>query len=234
MLRQPRAVNGRGSLFAVGGSASPGGPVWMSELSVDGAPGVAGAARDAARGRVVYLTERRERLAAIVPAEFASAPAGRRKIMAMSSSSSWSDHTTTSVSARIAADEDAVGTMRSRCNSHRVTFDLESFALSVEAKAAIWTPLGVVWQLKPILPNHGKPVVTGEFESVTWIGNMAVWITGEAELATVRLADGWNVNKHYDLVSSDDLETALDELAALVAEGSVPSEAVTAWAPRGW
>ena len=48
----------------------------MSELPVDGAPGVAGAARDAARGHVVYLTERGERLAAIVPAEFAEALEG--------------------------------------------------------------------------------------------------------------------------------------------------------------
>jgi hypothetical protein len=48
---------------------------------------------------------------------------------------------------------------------------------------------------------------------------MTVWITGEAELVTVRLADGWNVNKHYDLVSSDDLEIGLGELAALIAEG---------------
>jgi hypothetical protein len=48
----------------------------MSELPVDGTPGVAGAARDAARGHVVYLTERGERLAAIVPAEFAEALEG--------------------------------------------------------------------------------------------------------------------------------------------------------------
>src|ERR1019366_10234336 len=48
----------------------------MSELPVDGTPGVAGAARDAARGHVVYLTEHGERLAAIVPAEFAEALEG--------------------------------------------------------------------------------------------------------------------------------------------------------------
>jgi antitoxin (DNA-binding transcriptional repressor) of toxin-antitoxin stability system len=48
----------------------------MSELPVDETPGVAGAARDAARGHVVYLTERGERLAAIVPAEFAEALEG--------------------------------------------------------------------------------------------------------------------------------------------------------------
>jgi hypothetical protein len=48
----------------------------MSELPVDGTPVVAGAARDAARGQVVYLTEHGERLAAIVPAEFAEALEG--------------------------------------------------------------------------------------------------------------------------------------------------------------
>jgi antitoxin (DNA-binding transcriptional repressor) of toxin-antitoxin stability system len=48
----------------------------MSELPVDGTPGVAGAAREAARGHVVYLTEHGERLAAIVPAEFAEALEG--------------------------------------------------------------------------------------------------------------------------------------------------------------
>jgi len=48
----------------------------MSELPVEGTPGVAGAARDAARGHVVYLTEHGERLAAIVPAEFAAALEG--------------------------------------------------------------------------------------------------------------------------------------------------------------
>ena len=48
----------------------------MGELPVDGTPGVAGAARDAARGHVVYLTEHGERVAAIVPAEFAEALEG--------------------------------------------------------------------------------------------------------------------------------------------------------------
>jgi hypothetical protein len=44
----------------------------MSEVPLDEVPGVADAAHDAARGQVVYLTEHGERLAAIVPAEFAA------------------------------------------------------------------------------------------------------------------------------------------------------------------
>jgi DNA-binding MarR family transcriptional regulator len=45
----------------------------MSEIPLDQTPGdVAAAAHDAARGKVVYLTEHGERLAAIVPAELAA------------------------------------------------------------------------------------------------------------------------------------------------------------------
>ena len=54
----------------------PGCPEVMSELPVEGTLGVAGAAQDAARGHVVYLTEHGGRLAAIVPAEFAEALEG--------------------------------------------------------------------------------------------------------------------------------------------------------------
>ncbi len=45
----------------------------MSEIPLDQASGdVAAAAHDAARGKVVYLTEHGQRLAAIVPAELAA------------------------------------------------------------------------------------------------------------------------------------------------------------------
>jgi hypothetical protein len=114
-----------------------------------------------------------------------------------------------------------------------VTFDLGSFSAGVEARAVTWTALGVRWQLKPVSPNYGKPVVAGVFESARWFGDMTVWITGEAELLTVRLADGWNVNKHYDLASPDDLEIAFDELTTLIVHGSVLDGAVTAWIKRG-
>jgi hypothetical protein len=44
----------------------------MSEVPLDDGPDISAAAHDAARGHVVYLTEQGERLAAIVPAEFAA------------------------------------------------------------------------------------------------------------------------------------------------------------------
>jgi hypothetical protein len=61
--------------FAVGRPVQlwwPGYPEVISELPVDGTPGVAGAARE----HMVCLTEHGERLAAIVPAEFAQALEG--------------------------------------------------------------------------------------------------------------------------------------------------------------
>jgi antitoxin (DNA-binding transcriptional repressor) of toxin-antitoxin stability system len=52
-------------------------PEAMSELPLDdGGPDISAAAHDAAQGHVVYLTEHGERLAAIVPAEFAAALEG--------------------------------------------------------------------------------------------------------------------------------------------------------------
>ena len=44
----------------------------MSDLPVETTPGVAGPAHEAARSRVVYITEHGERIAAIVPAAIAT------------------------------------------------------------------------------------------------------------------------------------------------------------------
>lgn len=80
--------------------------------------------------------------------------------------------------------------------------------------------------------NDPTPAVGGR-KPATWLAEMTVWITGEAELVAVRPDDGWGVSKHFDLASPDDLETALGELASLIAGASVPSGAVTAWVARG-
>ena len=44
----------------------------MSDLPVETTPGVAAPAHEAARGRIVYITEHGERVAAIVPAAIAA------------------------------------------------------------------------------------------------------------------------------------------------------------------
>ncbi len=110
-----------------------------------------------------------------------------------------------------------------------MTFPLEALSAAVSARAETWARLGLVWRTRPIDPNHDKPVVVGEFESATWIGDILVWITGEAELETVRLIDDRMVNKHYDLTGRADLEVLLDELVALLIDDRVPAAAVVAW-----
>ena len=51
-------------------------PEIISEQPLDGGPDISAAALQAARGHIVYLTEHGQRLAAIVPAEFAAALEG--------------------------------------------------------------------------------------------------------------------------------------------------------------
>jgi len=48
----------------------------MSQLPLEDAPGASDAAHEAARGGVVYITEHGQRLAAIVPPEYARALEG--------------------------------------------------------------------------------------------------------------------------------------------------------------
>jgi hypothetical protein len=107
-------------------------------------------------------------------------------------------------------------------------FDLEQLAPALERRAGAWTSLGVEWAVEPVAPNHGKPVVVARFESVSWLGDVMIWITGEAELSTARLADNWMVNKHYDLLGPGDLEALLEDLIGIVDRGEFPPGAVTA------
>ena len=86
-------------------------------------------------------------------------------------------------------------------------------------RADSWARLGLDWRIRPIAPNHGKPVVVSEFESATWAGHLLIWITGEAELDAIHIADDHTVSKHYDLTGSDDLEALLGELDALLTTG---------------
>lgn len=85
---------------------------------------------------------------------------------------------------------------------------------------------GLEWQIGPVAPNHGKPVVVSEFESATWLGGLLIWISGEAELDAIRVSDDQAVSKHYDLAGLDDLEVLLGELGALLTAGRIPDAAV--------
>jgi hypothetical protein len=116
---------------------------------------------------------------------------------------------------------------RLRWETGKVTFDLSLLPASVEGRAARWNSLGVAWTVNPVAPNHGKPVVVAEFESEQWAGDLIVWITGEAEMVTIRIGDGWTVSKHYDLALVADLEVVLEDVAMLVRVGAVPKGAIT-------
>jgi hypothetical protein len=107
-----------------------------------------------------------------------------------------------------------------------VNFPLDGLGSAVAARAETWERLGLEWRIRPVAPNHGKPVVVSEFESVTWLGNVLIWISGEVELDAVRVSDDQAVSKHYDLTGLDDLEVLLGELDALLTAGRVPNAAV--------
>jgi hypothetical protein len=112
-----------------------------------------------------------------------------------------------------------------------VTFPLESLSTAVAVRVEAWTRLEMRWHSGPIQPNHGKPVVRVDFESPAWLAEVMIWVTGEAELATIRLTDERIVNKHYELAGRGDLEKLLDELVGLLADGRIPGAAVVAQRP---
>lgn len=113
-----------------------------------------------------------------------------------------------------------------------MTFPLDELASQVAARAEDWARLGLVWRTQPISPNHGKPLVSSEFESAAWLAEITIWNTGEAELGTVRIGDDRVVNKHYELTSRDDLATLLDEFVALLVKDRVPDGAFVGRGPE--
>ncbi|MFD1373882.1 hypothetical protein [Actinoplanes sichuanensis] len=107
-----------------------------------------------------------------------------------------------------------------------MNFPLDELGSAVSARAETWERLGLEWRIGPVAPNHGKPVVVGEFESAVWLGGLLIWISGEAELDAVRVCDDHAVSKHYDLAGRADLEVLFGELDALLTAGRVPDAAV--------
>jgi hypothetical protein len=113
-----------------------------------------------------------------------------------------------------------------------VVFDLEQLDAALHRRAGTWSRLGVVWRVEPRAANEGLPIAVARCESAAWLGDMKIWVTGEADLAAVCVADGRMVNKHFDLSGSADLEQPLDDFIGLVDRGDAPPGAATVW-PRG-
>ncbi|MET3425293.1 hypothetical protein BJ973_004505 [Actinoplanes tereljensis] len=105
-------------------------------------------------------------------------------------------------------------------------FPLEELASAVQQRASTWAALEFDQRVRPIHPNHGKPVTSVEFESAVWMVEVMIWSSGEAELATLRLTDDRGVNKHYDLADREDLDGLFDELVRLLVDDEVPAAAL--------
>ncbi len=108
-----------------------------------------------------------------------------------------------------------------------VSINLACLAPRIHAKGQMWQSLGVRWTVGPVDPNHGKAVVVASFESSEWLGQLTVWVTGEAELDADQLARDLFVSKHYNFAAEQDIDCTLDEFAVLIAEGLAPYGAVT-------
>ena len=119
------------------------------------------------------------------------------------------------------------------CHRRWVPIDLKLLKRAIDARTAIWAGLNMDWIVRPVVANYGKPVVRAEFESESWIGDVMIWISGDAELVTIRFPDNFMVNKHYDLHSSQDLYMMIDELATLLSSGTIPASAITTYELTG-
>lgn len=112
-----------------------------------------------------------------------------------------------------------------------MTFDLTSLAERIRMHAADWQSVSVGWTERPIHPNYGKASTSAWFECEEWVGEIAVWDTGETELSVARVCEDVVVNKHYDLEDAAQLDTVLSELIGLARDGNVPQGAFTYTTP---
>jgi hypothetical protein len=98
-------------------------------------------------------------------------------------------------------------------------------------RAADWQSLSVSWTEREISPNYGKATTSARFECEQWIGEIAIWETGETDLLTARTCEDSGVNKHYDLEDAAQLDIVLSELIKLIRDGTVPPDAFTYASP---
>lgn len=107
-------------------------------------------------------------------------------------------------------------------------FPIEQLRPAVAGLADVWGRLGMTWSVSPTQPNYGKALVVAEFTSASWLAEIMIWVSGEAELGAVRLTDDRIVNKHYDLTGTADLDRLLGELTGLLTHDEIPADAVIA------
>ena len=108
--------------------------------------------------------------------------------------------------------------------------DLSALAAGIHEREEDWVLLAMAWTVGPIHANYGKPMTAAEFESDDLHGEILLWVTGEAELESMRLSDFRVVNKHYALGSASELDSVFADLIALARAGVAPADAVIAYA----
>jgi hypothetical protein len=111
-----------------------------------------------------------------------------------------------------------------------VPIDLEAFRSRIRDHAAQWDELQLEWSVSASEGYPSKPSTFATFDGAGRISQVVVWVTGELDVDTIRVEDGLVVNTHYDLESIADLDTALDELLALLRRGKIPRDAFVAQA----
>ncbi len=107
-----------------------------------------------------------------------------------------------------------------------MVFPIEELEPAVRKRATAWAALELRQHVRPVDPNHGKPVTSVEFESSSWLVEVTVWSSGEADVSTVRLTDDRVVNKRYELADRNDLDGLVDELVGLLVADKLPPTAV--------
>jgi len=108
-----------------------------------------------------------------------------------------------------------------------MTFDLTTLADRIRKHEAEWASLVLNWTYREVSPNYGKPTTSARFESISWLGEISIWATGETELETFRTGDSYGVNKLYDLIDEAQVEEVLTDLIGLLRDGVVPLDAFT-------
>jgi hypothetical protein len=117
-----------------------------------------------------------------------------------------------------------------QCESRAVAVDLSALAARIHEREEDWNLLAMTWTVGPIHANYGKPMAAAEFESADMHGEILLWVTGEAELESMRLSDFRVVNKHYALGSASELDSVFADLIALARDGVAPADGVIAYA----
>jgi hypothetical protein len=92
-----------------------------------------------------------------------------------------------------------------------IEFDLTQFATAVCAHAPQWERMSIKWQLI-FGPERDKSAAWVNCETDDLLGELIVWTTGEAELATASITTGATDQTHYDLTTNEDLDACLDDL----------------------